>query len=143
MPIDREMMEKLLDELKDYIYDIENMDFSEEQLLKNRDIQHLLNHRLHLAVEICIDIAMHIVSALELPGRDKAADAIILLGENKIISQKLADKFQKAPKLRNLLIHGYAKIDYRSLYRDYKDDLSQIKQFAGEIRNYLEKHEPQ
>lgn len=139
MPIEKEIIEKLLDELKDYIYDIENMNFSETELLGKRDIQHLLNHRLHTAVEICIDIAMHIASSLELPGRENAQDVILLLGKNKIIPEKLAEEFQKAPRLRNLLIHGYAKIDYSFLFKDYKKDLEDIKSFASEVRKYLEK----
>lgn len=137
MPIEKEIIVKLLDELKDYIYDIENMSFTQEDLLGERDIQHLLNHRLHTAVEICIDIAMHIASSLELPGRGNAQDVILLLGKNKIISKKLAEEFQKAPRLRNLLIHAYAKIDYSFLFRDYKKDLADIKQFATEIKKYL------
>lgn len=137
MPFDREIIDHLLDELKDYIYDIENMKFGENDLLAERDIQHLLNHRLHTAVEICIDIAMHIASALELPGRDSAQDVISILGKNKIISKELAGEFQKAPRLRNLLIHGYAKIDYSFLFRDYRKDLGDIKRFAAEIKIYL------
>jgi len=139
MPINKEIIEKLLMELRDYIYDIENMNFSQQELVQNRDIQHLLNHRLHMAVEICIDIAMHIVSALELPGRESAVDVIGLLGSHKIISAKLSAQFQQAPKLLNLLIHGYAKIDYSFLFRDYRKDINDIKHFASEIKNYLDK----
>ena len=99
MPIEREVVLNLLDQLKDYVADIDQMRFDESELLENRDIQHLLNHRLHSAVEICIDIAMHIASALELPGRDSAIDVIVLLGKHKIISSTLAREFQKAPRL--------------------------------------------
>lgn len=139
MPIDKTIIYNLLEELQDYIYDLENMNFTISELEENRDIQHLINHRLHTAVEICIDIAMHIASALELPGRDSAIDVILLLGKEDIISRKLAAQFQKAPKLRNLLIHGYARVDYQMLFRDYKDDISQMKQFAYQIKEYLEK----
>ncbi len=138
MPIEKEIIEKLLDELKDYIYDIENMNFSESELLRERDIQHVLNHRLHTAVEICIDIAMHIASSLELPGRENAQDVILLLGKHKVISKDLAEEFQKAPRLRNLLIHGYAKVDYSFLFRDYRKDVNDIKRFASEIRKFLQ-----
>ncbi len=136
MPVEKEIINKLLDELKDYVFDIENMSFSKEDALEDRDIQHLLNHRLHTAVEICIDIAMHIASSLELSGRNNAIDVISLLGKNKILSSELAERFQKAPRLRNLLVHGYAKVDYGFLFRDYKKDLEDIKQFASEIRKY-------
>ncbi|KKQ42938.1 MAG: hypothetical protein US60_C0010G0027 [Microgenomates group bacterium GW2011_GWC1_37_8] len=140
MPIDKEIIENHLDQLKDYIADIENMDFSEESLVKDRDIQHLLSHRMHIAVEVCIDIATHIASALELPGRNSAVDVILLLGKKGILTKEFSEKFQQAPKLRNLLIHGYDNIDYRMLYKDYKNDLADLKEFARQIKEYLEKN---
>jgi len=140
MPIDKEIIENHLDQLKDYIADIENMDFSEESLVKDRDIQHLLSHRMHIAVEVCIDIATHITSALELPGRNSAVDVILLLGKKGILTKEFSEKFQQAPKLRNLLIHGYDNIDYRMLYKDYKNDLADLKEFARQIKEYLEKN---
>jgi len=141
MPIDQEILDQLLNQLKDYISYIENMDFTRDELMEDVDIQHLLSHRIHMAVEICIDMAMHVASALELPERDSAVDVIRLLGKHGILTKKFAEKFQKAPKLRNLLIHGYAKIDYRLLYKDYKDELKDLKEFAGQINKYLEKSE--
>ena len=138
MPINKAIINELLEKLKDYIYDLERMNFTLAELEESRDIQHLVNHRLHIAVEICIDIAMHIASALELPGRDSAVDVILLLGQQGILPKKLAASFQKAPKLKNLLIHGYAKVDYKQLFRDLKSDLSEIKKFAQAIKLYLD-----
>ncbi|OGG02138.1 hypothetical protein A2W14_02755 [Candidatus Gottesmanbacteria bacterium RBG_16_37_8] len=138
MPINKTIILDLLEKLQEYLFDLENMNFTLDELEENRDIQHLINHRLHTAVEICIDIAMHIASALELPGRDSAIDVILLLGKKGIINKKLAEEFQKAPKLRNLLIHGYARVDYRLLFKDYHQDISQMKEFALQIKKYIE-----
>ncbi|KKS82816.1 MAG: hypothetical protein UV59_C0053G0008 [Candidatus Gottesmanbacteria bacterium GW2011_GWA1_43_11] len=138
MPLNKIIVQDLLDQLKNYVYDLESMNFTLVELEQNRDIQHLINHRLHTAVEISIDIAMHIASALELPGRESAVDVILLLGQENIIPMKLAKSFQKAPKLRNLLVHGYAKVDYSMLFRDLPQDIKEIKLFANAIQKYLE-----
>lgn len=82
---------------------------------------------------------MHVASALELPGRESAVDVILLLGKQGVISKELSLEFQKAPRLRNLLIHGYAAVDYHFLFRDYKKDLDDIKEFASEIRGSLDR----
>ncbi len=140
MSIDKKIVNQLLDRLKDYLHDLEGMEFTLEEIESSRDIQHLVNHRLHTAVEICIDIAMNIASALELPDRDSAVDVIRLLGTNKIISKKLAGEFQQAPKLRNLLIHGYAKVDYGLIYKDISKDVSEMKDFAGQIKDFIDKN---
>lgn len=138
MPIDKTIIRQLLEELQGYVYDLENMSFTLPELEQNRDIQHLVNHRLHTAVEICIDMAVHLASAMELPGRNTAVDVIALLGQQKIIDRQLTERFQQAPKLRNLLIHGYAKVDYRRLHHDYQADLADIKDFAYQIKTYLD-----
>ncbi|OGM22895.1 hypothetical protein A2961_00280 [Candidatus Woesebacteria bacterium RIFCSPLOWO2_01_FULL_39_21] len=140
MLIDKKIINSLLEKLKEYVYDLESMNFNLNDLEGNRDIQHLVNHRLHTAVEICIDIAMNVASALELPGRDSAVDVIGLLGEHKIIAKSLASSFQQAPKLRNLLIHGYAKVDYALIFKDFRKDILEMKEFARQIKAYVDKN---
>jgi len=120
MLIDKKIINSLLEKLKEYVYDLESMNFNLNDLEGNRDIQHLVNHRLHTAVEICIDIAMNVASALELPGRDSS--------------------FQQAPKLRNLLIHGYAKVDYALIFKDFRKDILEMKEFARQIKAYVDKN---
>jgi len=134
MLIDKKIINSLLEKLKEYVYDLESMNFN------LNDLEHLVNHRLHTAVEICIDIAMNVASALELPGRDSAVDVIGLLGEHKIIAKSLASSFQQAPKLRNLLIHGYAKVDYALIFKDFRKDILEMKEFARQIKAYVDKN---
>ena len=139
MTIDTLIITKLLEELQGYIHDLETMNFTLEELESNRDIQHLTNHRLHTAVEIAIDIAMHVASALELPGRESAVDVIELLGTHKVLDKAFTQSFRRAPKLRNLLIHGYAKVDYSMLFRDLSADIADLKQFCRQIYQFIAK----
>ena len=139
MAIKRELLEKKLDILKDFLKKIEEMDFDQHELVKDRDVQDLLVFRLQQAVEVCIDIATHMIAGLELPRKETAKNAILLLGKEKIISKKLASRMGKAVDFRNIVVHHYDEaFDFRRLFKDYKDDLNDLRQFAKEIFQFLE-----
>lgn len=140
MAIDKPTIDGLLAQLNDYIDRIEEMDFPQSELKKNKLLQDALARRLQLALEICIDISMHLISGLNLPIKDTAVDAVKLLGQEKILDKSLAEKMVDAAKFRNLLVHGYAKIDYDHVAKNYKTDLNDIRAFAQAVVNFLEKN---
>jgi len=141
MPIDRELITKKLDFLNAHLFAIERMEFAEDAFVENADIHDLVTFRLQQAVETCIDIAAHIIAQSNFPRKETAKDAFLLLGEQKIITKELAEKLGKAADFRNRVVHGYNNFDFRILFRDYRDDLAQIRDFGAQILQCLdEKH---
>lgn len=139
MAIKRDLIEKKLEFLHDLLRKIENMDFSESDLARNVDIQDLLTFRLQQAVETAIDIATHLIAGLSLKRQETAKDAFLLLGDEKIISKNLSLRMGKASDFRNRVVHGYNNFDFHLLFKDYKDDLMDLQQFATEVFHFLEK----
>lgn len=139
MAIDKALVKKKLKTLEEFVSSVENMSFTADELLRSKDIQDLISFRIQQAVETIIDIANHLASGLNLPQKDTAVDVFILLGENKILSQKLVQKLTDACRFRNIIVHRYAKIDFKKLYRNYKDDLNDLRRFAKEISLFLER----
>lgn len=139
MPIDKELIAKKLDFLNAHLSAVERMDFIEDSFVENADIHDLVTFRLQQAVETCIDIAAHIITELDIPRKETAKDAFLLLGEKKIITKELAGKLGKAADFRNRVVHGYNNFDFHLLFKDYKDDLNDLRQFAVEIFHFLEK----
>ena len=133
MAVQTKILQRLLEQLEEHLLTIERMSFSLEELMADIDIQHLIERRLQLAIETCIDIASHIAAEKKLPGREKASDVFLLLGKYKIIESKLAENLAKAVGFRNILIHEYAKIDNQLVYRYYQDDLEDLRRFGKEI----------
>lgn len=140
MPIEKRTVRDLLDQLDMYIGLLERMEIpSPAEVEKDQDIQHLLNHRLHTAVEICIDIGSHIASALKLGGYQEAADVFELLARHRIIDENLLAKMTDAIKARNVLVHKYADIDYQLIIRNLEDDIADLREFGGQINEFLKK----
>ena len=82
-------------------------------------------------------MATHIIAGLDVPQKETAKDAFTFLGEKEIISSKLAFNMGKAADFRNRVVHGYNDFDFRVLFKDYKEDLKDLRQFGKEILEYL------
>lgn len=140
MAMDRKIIEKLLHNLRKNLDKLERMDFSLSELEKDEDIQDLVDRRLQIAVETCIDMAVHLASGLNLPGQDTAKDVFELLGKEKVIKEKLAKKMGRACGFRNILVHQYLDIDYQEVFRVYQKDLQDLRDFAKAVVEFLEKN---
>lgn len=140
MVVEHQTIKKLLEHLELTLSKIENMEFSSTELLKDVDTQDVLDRRLQIAIETCIDIASHMAAELSLSNRDTAADVFIALGQSEVIPEKLARKFKPIVGLRNVLVHRYAEINHKTIFEDYKKDIEDIREFARVVTAFLERN---
>jgi len=140
MVVDRQILENLLNKLQKTLSKLERMEFSPEEFAENEDIQDLVDRRLQVAIECCIDMATHLASGLNLPGQDTAGEVFKLLAEEKILDRKLSEKLSEACGLRNILVHEYLTINYDLVFQNYKYNLVDLKEFAKVIIDFLEKN---
>ena len=138
MPIDRALISKKLDFLNEQLTKVERMEFDVTELTENADIHDLIVFRLQQAVETAIDIAVHIISQLPIPRKETAKDAFLLLGQEGVIDRELSGKMGKAADFRNRVVHGYNDFDWRILFRDYRDDLADLRNFGAQIVSFLD-----
>lgn len=138
MPIDKQLILEKLSKIDEYVERIKNMHFGEDQFLKSVDYQDLITFRLQQAVEISIDIATHLIAALNLEKPETARSSFEVLAKHQIINEELAKNLSSAVSFRNLAVHGYEKFDFRQLFYDYKDDLKDLKQFIKRIIAFLD-----
>ena len=140
MSVDKTLILKKLDFLQSQLVGIEHMDFDKASFVKDADIHDLVTFRLQQAVETAIDITTHIIAESNLPRKETAKDAFLLLGQEAIIDEELSRRMGKSADFRNRVVHGYNDFDYTLLFRDYKDNILDLKNFAKQIVGFLEKH---
>lgn len=138
MPINKDLIAKKLDFLNNQIQLIERMEFDEQTFVENEDIHDLVTFRLQQGVETCIDITTHIIAESGLPRKETTKDALCLLREKGIIDQQLAQRMGQAADFRNRVVHGYNDFDFHLLFRDYTENIKDLKLFGGQILKYLE-----
>ena len=100
----------------------------------------ILIFRLEQAVEQVIDIATHLVSARNLPRPGTVKGLFVILGKEKILSNGVSGAMVKAVGFRNMAVHEYEeeKFDVKRVFRDYKDDVRDLKKFCAEVVEILE-----
>jgi len=83
-----------------------------DDLLQDIDVQDIIALNLERSVQLCVDIANHILSSLDHSPAMSMAESFKRLSEKKIIPPELAQNLKKAVGFRNLSVHAYDKIDW-------------------------------
>ena len=139
MIVDKVTLTRLLDKLKHKLAKLETMEFGLDEIREDEDIQGLVDRRLQVAIESCIDMVTMVIAALSLKRQDEAADVFRALARANIISKKLSEKLVDACGLRNVLVHECVDVDYNVVYKTKNEDLDNLREFAKAVSKLLEK----
>lgn len=108
-----------------------------DALLNDVDAQDVLTLNLSRAIQLCVDISLHILSASNQTVPQTMADAFTGLVKEGIISVDTEEKMRKAVGFRNIAIHEYEKINWAIVYSIATERLSDFKVFAKTISELL------
>lgn len=109
----------------------------EHDLSVLRDRQ-AVKHTLQEAIEACLDIANHIISAEGLGRPDDYADYFPRLAQHDILPKSLARDLSEMAKFRNVLVHLYAEVDTDTVQDILNNDLGDVRAFAEALYEYIE-----
>ncbi len=136
MQIDKNLIQGKIDIIeKDLNFLGEYRDISNENFLNSyKDIQ-AVKYSLFETIEACIDIASHIIAIKGLERAETYSEMFQILEKNDFLDSNLSKKLSNMAKFRNILVHGYAKIDNSRVLEFVKNELVDIKNF---VKNVLE-----
>ena len=138
MVADVETVKNQISLIRGYLKDLKA--FSRIELAdfkSNRERQLAVMHGLQLAIEGCLNIGAHILSADELGAPKDYADIFELLAKAKVISADFADRVKKMARFRNKLVHLYWDIDLDQVYDILKNNIVDFDEYLKEIGIYL------
>jgi len=92
---------------------------------------------LYVAVQGAIDLALKVISALNLRTPESYSDAFKILGEEDILPKKLVERMVRMARFRHILAHAYAKIDIKKIYEILQGNLSDIEEYIMCLRDKL------
>jgi uncharacterized protein YutE (UPF0331/DUF86 family) len=93
-------------------------------------------HYLQEAIEACLDIANHIISAEGFPRAEDYGQFFRVLAEKNVLDKALAERLATMAKFRNLLVHRYGSIKPAELHKIVNEDLEDIEEYVREILRY-------
>ncbi|HEX4385779.1 MAG TPA: DUF86 domain-containing protein [Myxococcales bacterium] len=100
------------------------------RLEKDPTLRAAVERWLQVAIEACIDIAFHAITAEGWTPPPSAREAFHVLAGRGRISMDLARRLGLAAGLRNLLVHDYDTIDLVRLAATVRDELDDLRTFA-------------
>lgn len=140
--MDRLIVERKLDSLQRCIERVTTRrPGSVEALKADIDLQDVLVLNISRAVQICVDLATHLLSDLPLPPPDTMGAAFDRLAEAGILEADLSLRMRKAVGFRNIAVHAYDTIDWEIVYFIATERLQDFKEFARTVSAQLDTEE--
>ncbi len=85
-------------------------------------------------IEACVDIGYLIIKKRKLKIPKDDGGVFLILGEEKIISENLAEKLRDARGMRNILAHEYGNVDDEIIFSALTEEIIRdINDFLKEI----------
>ena len=130
-------IERRLDELSERLGRLQplrtkpRLTFDQEPLLKD-----IAERNLEVASQCVIDICNRIISMEEAQKPTDSYEAILKMGELKVLSAEFARALAPVAGFRNILAHEYLTVDWDIVYENLQkiDDLGK---FAAEVRLWI------
>lgn len=127
-----------INSLKEYINYLRSINkYSLDEYIKNPMIYASFERFLHLSIECALDIGNHIISDLSYRKPESNRDIFEVLHENKLIPLELKENLIKMAGFRNILVHGYIKLDREIVYNIIKNNLGDIEKFIKVISDFI------
>ena len=135
------ILEKLqrLDEYMGYLLRLRKEIKTKKEFLSDFHFFGLVERYLQLCSQTLIDTLDLIIIEENLEKPEDHREAISLLLEKGIISEKLAKKMEGISGFRNILVHEYGKIDRSKVYLYFTAQLEDFEIFKKEILRWLQK----
>jgi uncharacterized protein YutE (UPF0331/DUF86 family) len=104
-------------------------------LSRDPDLQDIVAMNLARSVQLCVDIAVHIVAESQLPVPNTMAEAFDDLHTLGVLTGDTSRKMRKAVGFRNIAVHAYGRIDWAVVHDICQHRLVDFERFAEEIQD--------
>lgn len=136
--MDKDVLLNKLESLRRCIVRVQDKTPDSLDLLMNDcDLQDIVVLNLERAVQICVDIGLHIISDLEVPIPDTMAQTFVSLKQAGYLNDATAERMVKAVGFRNTAVHAYQEIDWEIVYRIITEHLDDFRDFSRQIMDVI------
>lgn len=136
--MDKGLIQEKLEVLRRCVKRIEDKrPASWEALRDDPDLQDIVALNLTRAVQLCVDIAAHVIAEREVSAPATMGEAFDALSNLGILEKELALRMKKAVGFRNIAVHNYQKIDWAIVHTICHKHLDDFTDFARAIAKLL------
>lgn len=141
--VDRDLLAAKLAELHDRIQRVRaNVLESAAALRANQDALDLVSFNLMLSVQVCADMASHLIADEGWPVATSLAEGFARLEQFGVLEHATAAALQQAVGLRNVVAHGYAGLDVERCFEAARHGLADLESFAQQVSVWAQAQRP-
>jgi uncharacterized protein YutE (UPF0331/DUF86 family) len=115
----------------------EYVGISEEAYRGDWKVQRIVERTLQMMIELCVDVAHHLIADRALRVPTGYADTFAVLREAGMIDERLREVLARMVRFRNVLVHEYERIDTSVVMDILKNRLQDFRGFRGVVLRLL------
>jgi len=128
--VKKEVLKKRLEKIDISLKKIKRYkDVTLDEFLEDDIIQDIVEYNLFIAINMMVDIAIHIVVDNNLGSPDTMAEAFEILQKEKYICKEDTVTYKNMVAFRNILSHEYVNIDKQMVYYIMSKKTSDFERF--------------
>jgi uncharacterized protein YutE (UPF0331/DUF86 family) len=132
--MDKEIVSSKLESLRRCVQRIKDKTPSASvALLSDNDLQDIICVNLERAVQVCVDLASHIIAESDMQAPGSMGESFERLRKLDLISDELAERMKKAVGFRNVVVHAYQEINWEIVYAIITTRLGDFVEFAQAV----------
>ena len=101
-----------------------------DDYVEDDNLQAIVERRLQLSIQVCMDIAGYLIAQLGLRSPAEPENVFAVLGQEGIIPQELAKRMAGMVRFRNILVHDYLDIDSYIVHSSLTVELDDFAEFS-------------
>jgi uncharacterized protein YutE (UPF0331/DUF86 family) len=142
--VDERVVEARLRKLNAYVAGLRRFrQVTRKEYLSNDDLQAIVERRLQLAIQVCLDLANYIIAEGRLAVPEREENVFLTLARHGVIAQALAERVKAMTRFRNILVHDYLEIDQGKVYDKLAGGFPDFDEFARAIVVWLNRESGQ
>lgn len=136
--MDKEMVLAKLESLRRCLERVESQHIASlRDLQESLDKQDIVVLNVERAVQLCVDIASHLLAESSGQVPDTMAETFKILASQGMLDTSVAEQLRKAVGFRNIAIHQYQDINQEILYAVVTSHLQDFRAFAKAVLGLL------
>jgi uncharacterized protein YutE (UPF0331/DUF86 family) len=136
--VSSELIEKKIAKIREYLDVLDGLkDNCVGRMKSDKIYRGSVLYYLYIVADSCVALAEMIIKSKNLPKPQSYAEAIDILGSQKIIPDDFAYDFAKIAGFRNFLAHDYEKISYEEICQYLISRTDSIRQYLQYIESKI------
>jgi uncharacterized protein YutE (UPF0331/DUF86 family) len=136
--VDRDLILRKLADLDLYLGQVsEYRAISADEYRRDWKTQRIVERTLQMAIEVCVDVANHVIADRGLRVPATYSEAFDVLAEAGLLPGPQREAMVRIVGFRNVLVHEYARVDAEIVVRILREHLEDLARFGAAARRWV------